>query len=116
MRRRSPRSRRPWASAFANAARPSGNSALGTEHSARYSSPQTKYRPEANALTTTETALSGKVQALLLDQIARGTQLGTQVSVYRNGEQIVDNWAGEMGPEDPRPVQGDSLFSSFSTT
>jgi len=41
-----------------------------------------------NALTTTETALNGKVQALLLDQIARGTQLGTQVSVYRNGEQI----------------------------
>jgi CubicO group peptidase (beta-lactamase class C family) len=69
-----------------------------------------------NALTTTETALNGKVQALLLDQIARGTQLGTQVSVYRNGEQIVDTWAGEMGLEDPRPVQGDSLFSSFSTT
>src|SRR5688500_3297424 len=113
MRRQLPRSQRQWAYASANAA---NDRALGTRHSACYSSPRTKYRPEAIALTTTETALNGKVQALLLDQIARGTQLGTQVSVYRNGEQIVDTWAGEMGPEDPRPVQGDSLFSSFSTT
>jgi CubicO group peptidase (beta-lactamase class C family) len=30
--------------------------------------------------------------------------------------QIVDAWAGEMGPEDSRPVQADTLFSSFSTT
>ncbi|MEO8541209.1 MAG: serine hydrolase domain-containing protein [bacterium] len=67
-------------------------------------------------MTTTETALSGKVHELLLDQIKRGTQLGTQVSAYRNGEMIVDAWAGEMGPEDPRPVQADTLFSSFSTT
>ncbi len=67
-------------------------------------------------MTTTETALNGKVHALLLDQIARGTQLGTQVCAYLNGERIVDAWAGEMGPDDPRPVQADSLFSSFSTT
>jgi len=67
-------------------------------------------------MTTTETALSGKVHALLLDQIERGTQLGSQVCAYRNGEIIVDTWAGQFGPEDPRPVQADTLFSSFSTT
>lgn len=67
-------------------------------------------------MTTTETALSAKVHDLLLDQIKRGTQLGTQVAVYRDGELVVDTWAGEMAPEDPRPVQADTLFSSFSTT
>jgi CubicO group peptidase (beta-lactamase class C family) len=29
---------------------------------------------------------------------------------------VVDAWAGQMGPEDSRPVQPDSLFLSFSTT
>ena len=60
--------------------------------------------------------LNEKVHALLLDQIARGTQLGTQVCAYLGGEKIVDTWAGQMGPNDPRPVGPDTLFSSFSTT
>jgi CubicO group peptidase (beta-lactamase class C family) len=60
--------------------------------------------------------LNEKVHALLLDQIERGTQLGTQVCAYRHGERIVDTWAGLMGPEDSRPVGPDSLFLSFSTT
>ncbi len=60
--------------------------------------------------------LNEKVHTLLLDQIERGTQLGTQVCAYRNGERIVDTWAGAMGPEEPRLVAADSLFSSFSTT
>lgn len=67
-------------------------------------------------MTTTETALTGKVYALLLDQIERGTQLGTQVCAYKDGEMIVDSWAGEIGPEDSRPVLADTLFPSFSTT
>ena len=67
-------------------------------------------------MTTTETALNTKVHELLLDQIARGTQIGTQVCAYQNGEVIVDAWAGNMGPEDARPVGPDTLFSSFSTT
>ena len=67
-------------------------------------------------MTATETALNGKVHDLLLDQIKRGTQLGTQVCAYKDGEMIVHTWAGEVGPRDPRPVQADTLFSSFSTT
>ena len=67
-------------------------------------------------MTTTETTLTGKVQDLLQDQIRRGTQLGTQVCVYKDGEMIVDTWAGQIGPGDPRPVQAGTLFPSFSTT
>jgi CubicO group peptidase (beta-lactamase class C family) len=67
-------------------------------------------------MTTTETALSGKVRELLQDQIRRGTQLGTQVAVYKDGDLIVDTWAGQIGPGDSRPVGPDTLFPSFSTT
>jgi CubicO group peptidase (beta-lactamase class C family) len=61
-------------------------------------------------------ALNEKVCRLLEDQISRGTQLGTQVAAYQRGDQVVDAWAGQMGPEDARPVRPDTLFSSFSTT
>lgn len=67
-------------------------------------------------MTTTENALNARVHDLLLDQIRRGTQLGSQVCAYRYGEKIVDVCAGDMGPRDSRPVAGDTLFSSFSTT
>ena len=67
-------------------------------------------------MTTTETALNTKVRDILSDQIARGVQIGTQVCAYQNGEEIVNVCAGQMGPEDSRPVQPDTIFSSFSTT
>jgi CubicO group peptidase (beta-lactamase class C family) len=67
-------------------------------------------------LTTTETSINAAVRELIERQIAEGRQLGVQVCAYRHGEKIVDTWAGTMGPEDPRPVQADTLFSSFSTT
>jgi len=61
-------------------------------------------------------ALNEKVCRLLEDQIKRGIQIGTQVAAYRGGRLIVDAWAGEMGPQDPRRVLPDTLFPSFSTT
>jgi CubicO group peptidase (beta-lactamase class C family) len=67
-------------------------------------------------MTTTETAVGTKVHDLLEQQIAAGQQLGVQVAAYRNGKQIVDTWAGTMGPDDARAVQADTLFNSFSTT
>ena len=67
-------------------------------------------------MTTTETALNAKVHALLTRQIAEDQQLGVQVAVYKDGNLIVDTWAGAMAPGDDRPVQGDTLFNSFSTT
>jgi CubicO group peptidase (beta-lactamase class C family) len=57
-----------------------------------------------------------KVAALIERQVADGRQIGVQVCAYRDGEVVVDNWAGRMGLDDPRPVQADSLFSSWSTT
>ena len=64
----------------------------------------------------TDAALNDKVQALLQDQIARGTQLGTQVAAYRHGQQLVHTWAGLADIRDTRPVDAKTLFSSFSTT
>ena len=62
------------------------------------------------------TKLNDAVQRLITRQVEDGSQIGTQVCAYRNGEVIVDTWAGTLGPEDGRPVQADTLFSCFSTT
>ena len=67
-------------------------------------------------MTTISTDLQAKVQELVARQIAEGRNLGVQVSAYLAGEPIVDVVAGQMGPDDPRPVQADTLFNSFSTT
>ena len=67
-------------------------------------------------MTTTDTAVNAKVQDLIERQIAEGRQLGVQVCAYKDGERIVDAWAGVMGPHDPRPVGPDTLFNCFSTT
>ena len=56
-------------------------------------------------MTAVDTHLNTKVQSLLQEQIAAGRQLGTQVAAYRYGKPIVNAWAGEMGPNDPRPVR-----------
>jgi CubicO group peptidase (beta-lactamase class C family) len=61
-------------------------------------------------------ALNDKVRALLEDQISRGIAIGTQVAAYKDGQLLVDAWAGRMGPDDPRLVGPDTLFPSFSTT
>ena len=62
------------------------------------------------------TRVNTAVQALIERQVAEGSQIGVQVAAYHKGKPVVDAWAGAMGPEDPRPVQPDSLFLSFSTT
>lgn len=67
-------------------------------------------------MTTVDTAVNAKAAELIQRQIAEGRQLGVQVCAYKDGERIVDCWAGTMGPEDPRPVRSDTLFNCFSTT
>jgi CubicO group peptidase (beta-lactamase class C family) len=57
-----------------------------------------------------------KVSSLLMQQVADGRQIGVQVCAYKDNNVIVDTFAGSMGPDDPRPVQDDSLFLSWSTT
>jgi CubicO group peptidase (beta-lactamase class C family) len=67
-------------------------------------------------MVTTEHALAERVRELLDRQIAEALQVGVQVAAYRHGEPILDVCAGVMGADDPRPVQGDTLFNCFSTT
>lgn len=67
-------------------------------------------------MTATDTAINRAVRALVERQIAEGRQLGVQVCAYKDGQCIVDVWAGVMGPDDPRPVGPDTLFNCFSTT
>jgi CubicO group peptidase (beta-lactamase class C family) len=67
-------------------------------------------------MTTTETALNAKVHDLLQQQIAERKQIGVQVCAYKDGKVVVDTVAGQMGPDDARPVQADTLFCCFSVT
>jgi CubicO group peptidase (beta-lactamase class C family) len=60
--------------------------------------------------------LDAKVQALIDRQVAEGRQIGVQVCAYKDGKIVADACAGQMGPEDTRPVKPDTLFLSFSTT
>ncbi len=60
--------------------------------------------------------LNARMHELLHAAIADGRHRGLQAAAYKDGELIVDAWAGTMGPGDGRPVQADSLFSSYSTT
>jgi CubicO group peptidase (beta-lactamase class C family) len=42
------------------------------------------------------------------------SETGVQVCAFRNGELIVDGWAGQMGEDDERAVDGATLFAIFS--
>ncbi|MGE3073453.1 MAG: serine hydrolase domain-containing protein [Dehalococcoidia bacterium] len=63
-----------------------------------------------------DSAVNSAVQSLIERQVAEGRQVGVQVCAYRDGEPVVDAWAGTMGPADSRPIQPDSLVLSFSVT
>ncbi len=60
--------------------------------------------------------LSEKVNELIGEQVAKNQQIGVQVSAYKDGEKILDTYAGTMGKKDLRPVTPETLFLSFSTT
>ena len=60
--------------------------------------------------------LNAKVQGVLEAAVADDRHRGLQAAAYRHGALIVDACAGTLGPGDDRPVQPDSLFSSYSTT
>jgi CubicO group peptidase (beta-lactamase class C family) len=60
--------------------------------------------------------LNDKVKKLIDRQVKDGRHIGVQVCAYKDGERLVDTWAGTMGPDDSRPIEADSLFCSWSTT
>ena len=57
-----------------------------------------------------------RVQELIDAQVADGRQIGVQVAAYLDGERFVEAVSGTMGPDDPRPMQHDSLSCVFSAT
>ena len=60
--------------------------------------------------------INGRVTEALEALIASGAESGLQVAAWHRGEQVVDAWAGLADVETGRPVDGDTLFTSFSCT
>lgn len=60
--------------------------------------------------------LNERVQSLLAERVAAGEEIGLQAAAYHNGELIVDAWAGVADETTGQPVDGDTLFTSWSTT
>ena len=56
-----------------------------------------------------------RTQALIDRLVADGAERGLQVAVYHNGAQIVDAWAGVADPATERMVDGDTLFTVWSS-
>jgi CubicO group peptidase (beta-lactamase class C family) len=60
--------------------------------------------------------IATRIGDLIRQQVSDGRQIGLQVCVYHDGKVVVDDYAGQLGPADPRPVQADTLFCTFSST
>ena len=56
------------------------------------------------------------VQDLIDSLVASGEEAGLQVAAYVDGKLVVDAWTGIADEETGRPVDGDTLFTSWSTT
>jgi len=60
--------------------------------------------------------LNDKVQQVISERVASGAEVGLQVAAYLHGELVVDTWAGLADEASGRLVDGDTLFTSWSTT
>ncbi|MFN8484383.1 MAG: serine hydrolase domain-containing protein [Anaerolineae bacterium] len=60
--------------------------------------------------------VNAAVQAVLDEIVAEGHEIGVQAAAYLDGAPIVSVWAGVADRATGRPVDGDTLFSVFSTT
>src|SRR5450755_4361758 len=56
------------------------------------------------------------IHALLEELVASGQEIGLQVAAYVDGDLVVDTWAGLADPDTGRRVDGETLFTSWSTT
>jgi CubicO group peptidase (beta-lactamase class C family) len=59
---------------------------------------------------------SASVRRLLEDLVASGQELGLQVAAYHKGRLVIDAWAGVADISSGRKVDGETLFTVFSTT
>ncbi|HZG66668.1 MAG TPA: serine hydrolase domain-containing protein [Herpetosiphonaceae bacterium] len=60
--------------------------------------------------------LQRRVQQLIDGLVESGEEVGLQVAAYVDGTLVVDAWAGVADEVTGRPVDGDTLFTSWSTT
>jgi len=65
--------------------------------------------------TNTVTNLQDQVQQRVDELVDSGPEIGLQVAVFKDGEQVVDAVAGVTAPATGRPVTPDTLFYSAST-
>lgn len=56
-----------------------------------------------------------EVQQLLDDLVASGEEIGAQAAAFLDGELVIDAWAGTADTATGTPVDGDTLFHSYST-
>jgi CubicO group peptidase (beta-lactamase class C family) len=63
-----------------------------------------------------QTPLNHVVQAYIDNLVTTGQEVGLQVAAYVDGQLVVDAWAGVADESSGRPVDGDTLFTSWSTT
>jgi CubicO group peptidase (beta-lactamase class C family) len=56
------------------------------------------------------------VQNVIDGLVSSGEEIGLQVAAYVDGELVVDAWAGVADESTGRPVDGDTVFTSWSTT
>lgn len=56
-----------------------------------------------------------RIRALLDELVAAGREVGLQVAAYLNGRPVLDAWAGSADRQAGRSVDGDTLFTVYST-
>ena len=61
-------------------------------------------------------SLNDEIHQLLQSLVDTGQEIGLQAAAYVDGHLVVDTWAGLADPATGRLVDGDTLFSSWSTT
>ncbi len=60
--------------------------------------------------------LNDRVQKIIDEMVESGEEIGLQVAAYIEGELVVDAWAGVTDDVSGQQVNGDTLFTSWSTT
>ena len=65
---------------------------------------------------TLNSYLNSRVRAILEEFVERGVERGVQAAAYVNGELVVDCWAGVADAASGRPVDGETLFTTWSAS
>ena len=61
-------------------------------------------------------ATQDRIQAFIDELVANGSEAGLQVAAWHRGELVVDAWSGLADVRTGRPVDGDTVFVTFSVS